>query len=81
MKKITLNIPDNKYSFFLELVRNLGIEKVSTQHSLNSGELKVKQTDKTDVSSLRRKLELSDQQYNDFAQDVKNSREEWSQDI
>ena len=27
MKQITLNIPDNKYQFFLELVRNLGFEK------------------------------------------------------
>lgn len=28
MKQITINIPDNKYSFFLELIKNLGLEKV-----------------------------------------------------
>lgn len=28
MKQLTLNIPDNQYSFFLELVEKLGFEKV-----------------------------------------------------
>lgn len=28
MKQITINVPDNKYSFFLELVKNLGLKKV-----------------------------------------------------
>ncbi len=28
MKQITLNIPEHKYSFFLELLNNLGIEKL-----------------------------------------------------
>jgi len=27
MKEVTLRIPDNKYQFFMELVRNLGFEK------------------------------------------------------
>jgi hypothetical protein len=27
MKQVTLNIPDNKYRFFIELVQNLGFEK------------------------------------------------------
>ncbi len=27
MKQVTLNIPDNKYQFFMELVRNLGFDK------------------------------------------------------
>jgi hypothetical protein len=31
MKQITLNIPDNKYDFFLELVKNLGLEKVKEE--------------------------------------------------
>ena len=31
MKRITLNIPDNKYEFFLELVKNLGLEKVKEE--------------------------------------------------
>lgn len=28
MKQLTINIPDNQYSFFLELVEKLGFEKV-----------------------------------------------------
>ena len=31
MKQITLNVPDNKYSLFLELVKNLGLEKVKEE--------------------------------------------------
>lgn len=31
MRQITINIPDNKYSFFLELVKNLGLEKVKEE--------------------------------------------------
>lgn len=31
MKQITLNIPDNKYAFFLELIKNLGLEKVKEE--------------------------------------------------
>ena len=28
MKKVTLHIPDNQYSFFLELVQKLGFAKI-----------------------------------------------------
>lgn len=28
MKEVTLKIPDNKYQFFMELVDNLGFEKM-----------------------------------------------------
>ncbi|MEQ9164672.1 MAG: hypothetical protein RLO12_00325 [Fulvivirga sp.] len=28
MKQVTLKIPDNKYQFFMELVRNLGFDKI-----------------------------------------------------
>jgi hypothetical protein len=28
MKRITINVPDNKYQFFLELIHNLGFDKV-----------------------------------------------------
>jgi hypothetical protein len=31
VRQITINIPDNKYSFFLELVKNLGLEKVKEE--------------------------------------------------
>lgn len=32
MKQITLNIPDNKYQFFIELVNNLGFDKPEEIH-------------------------------------------------
>ncbi|MGB3586469.1 MAG: hypothetical protein WBA23_08020 [Tunicatimonas sp.] len=28
MKQVTLNVPDNQYTFFMELVRKLGLEPV-----------------------------------------------------
>lgn len=31
MKQVTLNIPDNKYQFFMELVKNLGFVKVKDE--------------------------------------------------
>ena len=31
MKKVVLNIPDNKYSFFMELVKSLGFIKVKEE--------------------------------------------------
>jgi len=31
MKQITLNIPDNQYAFFSELVQKLGLEKVKEE--------------------------------------------------
>lgn len=33
MKQITLNIPDNKYPFFLELIQNLEFVKVQEESS------------------------------------------------
>lgn len=34
MKQVTLNIPDNKYPFFMELVKSLGFVKVSDKQQL-----------------------------------------------
>lgn len=34
MKQVTLNIPDNKYPFFMELVKSLGFVKVSDKPKL-----------------------------------------------
>ncbi len=39
MKQVTLNIPDNKYQFFIELVNNLGFDKpeeiyISEEHKV-----------------------------------------------
>ncbi len=34
MKQVVLNIPDNKYSFFMELVKNLSFVRVSSKMNL-----------------------------------------------
>lgn len=34
MKQITLNIPDSKYSFFMELVKSLNFVKISEETKL-----------------------------------------------
>jgi hypothetical protein len=34
MKQVTLNIPDSKYPFFMELVKSLGFVKVSEETNL-----------------------------------------------
>lgn len=31
MKQITINIPENMYGFFMELIQKLGIEKVENE--------------------------------------------------
>ncbi len=38
MKQITIYIPDNKYRFFLELVKNLGFAKLSVKEKLSTEE-------------------------------------------
>ena len=77
MKLITLKIPDNKYAFFLELIKNLGLEKIKDKPT----ETKKQNAKASDVSSLRGKLHLSEEQYRGFQQHVKGSREEWNQRI
>jgi hypothetical protein len=44
MKQVIINIPDDKYSFFLELVKNLGLEKVIEEPADNSRVIKEKKT-------------------------------------
>jgi hypothetical protein len=34
MKQVVLNIPDNKYTFFMELVNNLGFVKLTDEVTL-----------------------------------------------
>lgn len=47
MKKITINIPDDQYDFFIELVKNLGLENVTDENgallSLEKGFEEIKQ--------------------------------------
>lgn len=81
MKQITLNIPDNKYSFFLELVKNLGLEKVKDKASDSTDEIKEQKDAGNRIASLRGKLHLSNEQYKDFHQYVNDSRNEWNRSI
>jgi len=78
MKQITLNIPDSKYSFFIELVKNLGLEKVKIQ---SSDSIEEKKEPNSGVPSLRGKLHLSKKQYQDFQNQIKDSRNEWNRSI
>jgi len=77
MKQITLNIPDNKYSFFMELVKNLGLERVIDKPSDSHKTKEQKAT----VASLRGKLHLTKEQYKDFHQYANDSRNEWNRSI
>ena len=38
MKQVTLNIPDNKYPFFMELVKSLGFVKISGNSKLTKNQ-------------------------------------------
>lgn len=38
MKQIVLNVPDNKYQFFLELVKSLPFVKIKEEHTLSINE-------------------------------------------
>jgi len=78
MKLITLKIPESKYVFFLELIENLGLEKVTDTSLDNAGK---KNAQGLGASSLRGKLNLSGEQYTDFQQHVKDSRVEWNRNI
>ena len=33
MKQVTLNIPDNQYTFFIELIRKLGLDPIEESDS------------------------------------------------
>ncbi len=54
MKQITLNIPDNKYPFFMELVKSLGFVKVSD-------ELKLTKKQQEFVEGTKKSLEQVEQ--------------------
>jgi hypothetical protein len=81
MRQITINIPENKYSFFLELVKNLGLEKVKDLPSESTGESKEQKAVGNPVTSLRGRLHLSKEQYKDFHLYVNDSRNEWNRGI
>jgi len=82
MKQIILNIPDNKYSFVVELIKYLGLEKESDKLERNGGsKVKKQKNSVSGVAALRGKLHLSQQQYADFHQHVSDGRTEWERGI
>ena len=54
MKQVVLNIPDNKYPFFMELVKSLGFIKVS-------GEPKLTKKQQEFVEGTKKSLEQVEQ--------------------
>ncbi|MGM0582651.1 MAG: hypothetical protein ACQETL_18385 [Bacteroidota bacterium] len=82
MKQITLNIPDDKYQFFIELIDNLGLQEVVNKDiSYKKTADKENKKDGNSASTLRGKLKINNNQLNDFQKHVKNSREKWQRDI
>ncbi len=81
MRQITINIPENKYSFFLELVKNLGLEKVKESPTGSTGEGKGRKTVGNSVASLRGRLHLTKEQYKNFHLYINDSRNEWNRGI
>jgi len=65
----------------MELVKNLGLEKVKDRPSDSTGERKEQKAAGNRVASLRGKLHLSNEQYKDFHQYVNDSRNEWNRSI
>ncbi len=39
MKQLTIQVPDKKYTFFLELINNLGFKKVDTKEDTTKEEI------------------------------------------
>lgn len=56
MKQVVLNIPDNKYSFFMELVKNLGFIKVSKEQKLTKKDLEFVEGNKNALDQVERHL-------------------------
>jgi len=82
MKQITLNIPDDKYQFFIELVENLGLHSVvNNELSPKKASAKEGGNNNKTASSLRGKLKINNNQLNDFQKHVENRREKWQRDI
>jgi hypothetical protein len=56
MKQITLNIPDNKYPFFMELVKSLSFVKVSDESMLTEEQLEFVEGTKKSLDEVEKHL-------------------------
>ncbi len=72
MKQIILNVPDNKYSFFMELVKNLGFVKVQKEDELSENQLEFIKGTKKSLKQVEKHLKrdiilkTADQLYNEL---------------
>ncbi len=56
MKRVTLNIPDNKYSFFMELVKSLGFVKVAEKQKLTQKQHQFVEGNKKSLEQMEQHL-------------------------
>ncbi|MFO7668977.1 MAG: hypothetical protein R6W31_04900 [Bacteroidales bacterium] len=56
MKQVVLNIPDNKYPFFMELVKSLGFVKVSSEPKLSKKQQKFVDDTKKSLEQVEQHL-------------------------
>jgi len=57
MKQITLNIPDNKYSFFMELIKSLGFVKITEKTELTQKQQEFVKGTKKSLEQVEQHLE------------------------
>ncbi len=56
MKQVVLNIPDNKYAFFMELVKSLGFVKVPDENKLNKEQIEFVEGTKNSLVQVEQHL-------------------------
>jgi len=72
MKQVTLNVPDNKYPFFMELVKSLGFIKVSDKPELDKKQLEFVEGTKNSLKQVEQhlrgeiKLKTADQLFDEL---------------
>lgn len=72
MKQVVLNVPDNKYPFFMELVKNLGFVKVPGEAKLTKNQQEFVEGTKKSLEQVEQhlkgeiKLKTADQLFNEL---------------
>jgi len=72
MKQVVLNVPDNKYTFFMELVKSLRFVKVPEEIKLDKKQKEFVEGTKNSLEQVDRhlkgevKLKTADQLYNEL---------------
>ena len=72
MKQVVLNVPDNKYPFFMELVKSLGFVKVPDEAKLTKSQQEFVEGTKKSLEQVEQhlkgevKLKTADQLFNEL---------------